>query len=61
MVRNYKKKIGGRSYKTSYSEEAFSNALRAIRSGGVPIQRTSQQFSIPYASLQNKIKGSHPK
>ena len=61
MARNYKKKIGGRSYKTSYSEEAFSNTLRAIWFGGVSIQRASQQFSIPYTSLQNKIKGSHPK
>ena len=60
MVRHYKKKVGGRNYKTGYAKNDFSNALKAIQSGSMSIRKVAKEYHVLYTSLQNKIKGNHP-
>ena len=59
MVRTYKKKVKGRSYK-NYTETKLEAALAEIRQGE-SLLKISQSYNISIGTLSNKIKGWHPK
>lgn len=58
MVRNYKRRVGSRSYR-NYSEENLADAVRQCRNGR-NVRDVSNAFSIPYVTLYRKLKGLHP-
>lgn len=59
MVRKYRKKVGpGR--RQNYNPVYFQNALKEIKRGRLSIRQASEQFAVPYTTLQNALKGNHP-
>lgn len=58
MVRNYTKKLGGRSYR-NYSEEDLQKALTAVRKG-VSKSAASRLYKIPRTTLIDKVYNNHP-
>ena len=61
MVRTYQRKSGSRNYKTGYSEESLSSALREVRSQNLSIRKASSKYNIPYGTLRHKFKGMFSK
>ena len=61
MARKYKRKVGSRNYKTTYTEETIFAALREVQRGSLSIRKASQQYKIPFGTLRNKIKKCHTK
>ena len=59
MVREYKRKMGSRNYKTGYTEEDLSTAVNAVKNGGMSIRQSSRRYNIPFGTLRNKIKNLH--
>ncbi|KAL6961676.1 hypothetical protein U1Q18_050289 [Sarracenia purpurea var. burkii] len=61
MVRNYKRKVGARSYR-NYTDDDVNKALLEIVEGRLSILAASNQFDIPYGHLYNKFHGQniHP-
>lgn len=57
MPRNYKKKLGSRTYK-NFTEADLERALAAIRDG-MSQAAASRRFKISRGTLQNKLKGEH--
>lgn len=60
MVRTYKKKLGGRTYK-NYSEAHIETALSKILVEGWTLRRASVEYRIPYGTLNNRYHGRHAK
>ena len=61
MVRTYQRKSGSRNYKSGYSEESLSSALREVRSQSLSIRKASSKYNIPYGTLRHKFKGMFSK
>ena len=61
MPKIYKRKIGSRGYKSSYSEEVLKNAIQSVQSGRLSLRKASRNFKIPYGTLHNKVNGNHSK
>lgn len=59
MVRNYKRLLGSRNYRTGYSDEQLDAAIRAVRKRHCTIKAASRQFGIPVGTLWNKIHCKH--
>ena len=59
MVREHKRKMGSRNYKTGYTEEDLSTAVNAVKNGGMSIRQSSRRYNIPFGTLSNKIKNLH--
>lgn len=60
MVRVYKKKIGSRNY-CNYTPQTLETCLNAVRSGIVSQRKAARMYSIPIATLKNKLKKKHVK
>ena len=61
MPRNYKKKLGSRNYKTSYSQENLTKAIKDVETGWGCMLSVSKKFKIPHGTLHNKVNGLHSK
>lgn len=57
MVRNHKKKLGGRTYR-QYSDEDMKKALEAVKNG-MSQKAASERFKIPRITLLDKVHGNH--
>lgn len=58
MVRNYKKKTGNAG-KCNYKPVHLENAIRAVRIGKMSIRKASEQYAIPYTTLNDKLKNKY--
>lgn len=59
MVRNYVKKIGPRGH-CRYSQETKNKAIEEVRNRQISIRGAAQKYGVPYATLNDAIKGKHP-
>ena len=59
MARTQKRKVGSLNYKTAYTENSLTSAIRAVNSSSMSIRKASKEFKIPFGTLRNKIKGLH--
>lgn len=58
MVRNYRKKVGGRPYRR-YSEESLAAAVDAVKAG-MSQKAASLQFKVPRTTIVDKVNENHP-
>lgn len=58
MVRSYKKKLGGRTYK-NYTEKNIEDALQRVVTDGWTLRRASREHRVPYGTLFNRYHGIH--
>ena len=58
-MRHYKRLVGSRSYRTSYTQQALRKATDSCKSGRMSIRKASRHFGIPYGTLVNKVTGKH--
>lgn len=54
MPRNYKKKIGPGG-KLNYNTDYLKNAMEAVKRGHISIRQASEQYAVPYTTLQNRL------
>lgn len=60
VARNYKKKIGGRSY-TNYTNTRLEEALSNVVEGSLSILTASKKMNTPYGTLYNRFNGKNGK
>lgn len=58
MPRNYKRKLGSRTY-SDYSNETLQECLREIISGRISQRKAAEKYKIPRRTIYNKIKSKH--
>ncbi|KAK6167094.1 hypothetical protein SNE40_021198 [Patella caerulea] len=58
MVRNYKRKVGSRSYR-NYTEDALQNAIQAVQSKRLSVKKAAETYKIPRKTLGNKVNEKH--
>lgn len=59
MGRNYVKKIGPHGY-FKYTPENKRKAVEEVNTGRNSIRGVAEKYGIPYATLNDAIKGKHP-
>ncbi len=59
MVREYKRKVGSRSYR-DYTRATLDEAVRVIKSGKMGQREASKHFKILRTTLRDKVLGHHP-
>lgn len=60
MVRFYKKALGSKNYR-NYDPIKLELAVAKVRSGQMSYREASERYNIPKSTINDKIKGSHPK
>ncbi|XP_030754175.1 jerky protein homolog-like [Sitophilus oryzae] len=60
MVRDYKRKPGSRNYR-NYNEAQLEEALRKVVEGSMTMRTASQEYKIPFGTLNNKFHGRNVK
>ena len=58
MVRNYKRKVGSRSYR-NYTNDQLQNAIRAVQSKNLSVNKAAETLKIPRKTLEKKMKKQH--
>ena len=56
MPRVYKRKVGGRPYR-SYSRDTLTKAVDEVKSGACSLREASHGYGIPMGTLSNHVKG----
>ena len=51
-VRNYKKKLGSRNYRTGYPEQSLQSAITEVQQKNVSIRKASKKYKVPFETLQ---------
>ena len=59
MARNYKRKLGSRNYRTSFTQETLEGAIRLVKSKEMKVFSASKQFKIPYGALYAKSRPNY--
>ncbi|KAG5871036.1 hypothetical protein JTB14_010587 [Gonioctena quinquepunctata] len=58
MARKHKRLLRSRSYR-NYSKEKLEEALGKVVDGTLSIREATRQFSIPFGTMYNRLKGIH--
>lgn len=57
-MRTYKKVLGP-TRKSNYNPEYLINAVKSVQSGKLSIRKASEQYGIPYTTLNDKLKNRY--
>ena len=60
MPRVYKKKLGVEG-KRNYRIEYLHNTIREVRAGRLSIRKASENYGVPYTTLNENVKGKYSK
>jgi len=58
-MRTYKRKVGSRSYKSSYTTEALQKAVKEIQEGKISLRKAHKQYKIPLGTLSHRVARKH--
>ena len=59
MPSNYSKQTG-QAGKRNYDPKYLEHALKAVQSGRMSIRQASQQYAVPYTTLNDRFHNRHP-
>lgn len=59
MVHRYRRQLGSRNYKTSYTKEQVAEAMDLVKTKKLSLKKGAAKFNIPLGTLWNKINLKH--